>query len=76
MTDKLEETITISDEIYNKIVKECSDDGAKDIPVESDEESDDEAPPISLTRTRTGRAIKFNRQFEQVSIKMTCHLCC
>ena len=26
--DKLEDTITISDEIYNNIVRECSDGGA------------------------------------------------
>ena len=52
-------------EIYEKIVKDCSDVGAEDILVESDEESDDEAPPISLAQTPTGRVhvIEFNRQF-------------
>ena len=51
--------------IYKNIVKDCSDGGAEDILVESDEESDDEAPPISLAQTRAGRVhvIKFNRQF-------------
>ena len=46
-------------------IKDCSDGGAEDILVESDEESDDETPPISLAQTRAGRVhvIKFNRQF-------------
>ena len=45
------------------IVKDCSDGGGEDILVDSDETSDDEAPPISLACTRTRRAVELNRQF-------------
>ena len=45
---------------YCKIVKYCSGGGAEDTIVESDEESDDEAPPIPLAQNRTGKVVRFN----------------